>query len=221
MQIIIGGIYEISKEWHPYDEDIINHRPCIVIKEEGSYVYIILMDVLYSKSQKDKMIFIEYYIDDNKYITGISCDVIHRIKKNLLVNYLGRVSNDIVNAIIQCNGNILPSPQYIKLNNKKNNKSEDKGEKTVDNKIKNILINNKKQMLYILSNIYKDTSITRKITEKTNKKINIWKERGIGFIFGFLASLLATIVYENRLILEYFLYDNINNILRCIIKLCQ
>lgn len=218
MKIIIGGIYEISKEWHPYDEDIINHRPCIVIKEEMGYVYIILMDIFHSKSKKNKQIFIEYYIDNNKYISAISCDVIHRISKDLLIKNLGYVSNDIVNAIIQCNGNILPSTQYIKLSNKESEKDSDN---TIINNESNILISDKEQMLKILLNIYQDINFTRKITEKQTKKINIWKERGIGFIFGFLSSLLATIIYENRFILLDSLYEIINELLRYITNFTQ
>lgn len=179
MEIIIGGIYEISKEWHPYNEDIINHRPCIVIKEEGVYVYIILMDVFHSNSKKDKQIFIEYYIDNNKYISAISCDIIHRINKNLLVNNLGRVSNDIVDAIIQCNGNILPSAQYIKLHNKE---SEDNLKNTIDNKESNIQITDKERMLNILPDIYQDTSSIRKEIEKKNKK-NTFGKRGVWVSF--------------------------------------
>lgn len=218
MEIIIGGIYEISKEWHPYNEDIINHRPCIVIKEEGRYVYIILMDVLHSNSKRDKQILIEYYINNNKYISAISCDIIHRINKNLLINILGCVSSDIVDAIIKCNGNISPSTQYIKLYN---NEYEDGLNNTINNKENNIQINDKEQMLNILSNIYQDTNITRQITEKTNRKINIWKERFLGFFIGVLSSFLATIIYENRFILSNFFYDKINEILRYIIVFCQ
>lgn len=217
MEIVVGGIYEISKEWHPYDEDIINHRPCIVIKEEGRNVYIILMDVFHSHSKKDKQILIEYYINNNKYISAISCDIIHRINKNLLVNNLGCVSNDIVNAIIQCNGNISTSTQYIKLYNNE----DDNLNNTFNNQENNIKINDKEQMLNILSYIYQDTNITRQITEKTNRKINIWKDRCIGFFAGILSSILATIIYENRFILSNFLYDRINNILRYIINLYQ
>lgn len=174
------------------------------------------MDVFHSNSKKDKKIFIEYYIDNNKYISAISCDVIHRIHKNLLINNLGSVSNDIVNAIIKCNGNIAPNTQYIKLYNK----SEDFNN-NMNNEKNNIQINDKKQMLNMLSNIYQDTSITRKITESTSKKIYIWKERIIGFLFGVLSSFLASVMYENRFIITTFLYDKINEILKYITNLSK
>lgn len=199
MEIIIGGIYEISREWQPYDEDIINHRPAIVIQEEGNYAYIVLMDVFHSSSNKDKMLHIAYSINNKKYFSAISCDVIHRITKNLLGNNLGSVTDDIVKAIIECNGNFYVGAHYIKLNHK------DNANNIIYDKIDNLLKNDKEQMMNVLSNISQDTITTRRITEDKNKKINIWKERAVGFILGLIASILATISYENRLIIIDFL----------------
>ncbi len=222
MGIVIGGIYEISKKWHPYDENIINHRPCIVIKEEGNYAYIILMDVVHSNSDRNKTIFIEYYINDNKYISAISCDVVHRIKKKLLINNLGYISSDVVDAIIQCNGNITPRERYIKLYNKEeNDRNKNKLDIINDNKGHNITISNEAKLIEVLSNIQQNTSVTRRITETNNKKINIWKERVINIFIGIITSLLTTIIYENRFILMYALYGRIYKILKYIINLFQ
>lgn len=181
MEIFVGGIYEVSEEWHPYDTQLVNHRPVIVIDEKADYVEVLLMGILQKFSNKEKRVMFEVEIKDRKFISVVATDVIHQIPKVYLKSNIGYVKKDVIDVIYEKQG-------------RKNGYEKIEKVKNID--VQEVVVTNEAVFYDSLLKIEENTRVMRDITEKTNSPISIWKERVIGFVFGILSSLVATFFIE-------------------------
>lgn len=202
MNIECGGIYVLSKEWNPYEQPIMNHRPVIVLRNCQDYVEAVSMGMLFSNSKKRNQLMIEYFVEGKKYIAAISCDIIQKIPHKYIQNYIGYVDEAIVKSIEKCSG-------YFD-----NSSNEDQTEKTItsNNFSEGVTITNSKEHDKMVEELYSDMKIVTEFVKDSKKLKNIWKERIVGFIFGIIASIIASAIWEN----EDVFSDIIRNIISCL-----
>lgn len=201
MNIERGGIYILSKEWNPFEQPIMNHRPVIVLRNCQDYVEAVSMGILFSNSKKNQLM-IEYFVEGKKYIAAISCDVIQKIPHKYIQNYIGYVDDAIVKSIEKCSN-------YFD-----NNSNEKQMEKTFtsNNISEGVIITNSKGHDEMIEELCSDMKMVTEFVKETKKLKNIWKERIVGFIFGIIASIIASAIWENTDVFSDILWNIINRL---------
>lgn len=220
MDISRGGIYEVDGDWKP-DNPLLNRRPVIVLKSSIDSVQGVFIGILPSASKRGFQLPIEYESYGKKYISAVACDMVYDISKRYIRENLGYVNDEVLESI---------NAMIKEFKSEPNKKMYENTIKILDG----INITNEKKfgelfeyvtaigentsiIALIKDNtaiIKENTEISKRILERVNSKVNVWKERFIGFIFGVLASLIASGIWEKR---NEFLQE----IYFCIIRLIQ
>ena len=201
MIIHIGGIYTISSEWSPYNDDILNHRPIIVLRTRDDYVDGVLLGVRPKESHAYNSVFFDYTIKEEKYISRVACDIIHRVPINLIQDNLGHVTDQVLEEIFD------KSIKYMTIE-KQHLRREYYAKNVI--KIDETNINfTLEKCENILSDIDNTTKNTNKIivendkaVQEAQKPINKWKERFKGMIFTIITSIIADTIcnYPNSMV---------------------
>lgn len=220
MDISRGGIYIVDESWKP-DNPLLNRRPVIVLKSTINSIQGVFIGILSSTSQRGFQLPIEYETNGRKCMSVVACDMIYDISKRYIKENLGYVNNEVLESI-----NSLVNEYKYEPNKKMY-------ENTIEI-LDGINITNEKKfgelfeyvtaigentsiIALIEENtaiIKENTAISKSILEKVNSKVNVWKERFIGFVFGILASLIASSIWEKR-------NEFLQGIYFCIMRLVQ
>lgn len=184
-----GSIYILADSWSPYDESILNHRPVIVLKKYEKYADIITLQVTFNFSNKESKAFIECFVGEKKYIANVSCDIIQKVPYEYFISEIGYVDGKMLD--------LIESKAYEKKEVTKND---------IETIYHAIQITDKEK-LDLLLQINNGVNKTIKLTQEPRKKINIFKDRTIGFILGIIASILSTVIWENGMNIINFLIN--------------
>lgn len=199
VRLEIGGIYILSPDWKPYNDPIYNSRPVIVIKRCKSYVESVSLDISFQNSQKEKQLFIEYYIDGNKRISIVSCDRVQKIPYKYFNEKIGIVDDNILEAIIL---KAFKDDSVNKIFNGLTISNEDKF---------NIMMYNNQMRMSRL--IIDKISATQDLIKEPRKAINVLRDFSLGVVTGIASSIIATILWQNYKDIFILIINNLKNLI--------
>ena len=229
MDILPGGIYEVDEKWNP-DNPLLNRRPVIVLKSNIDSIEGVFIGILPSSANQIFQLSIEYERSGKKCMSAVACDMVYKISKSYIKEHLGYVNDEVlwtINSVVKEfkreSNSIKMHEKTIKILDGINITNERKFEELFEHvaaigentSIIALIEENtaiiKENTVKIKENIAlvkENTIISKDILEKVNSKINVWKERFIGFVFGIVASLIASIIWEkrNELLQEIYLF---------------
>lgn len=187
-----GKIYKLKRGTRLYEEDMFNRRPVIVIKKKRNCAMVVSVDMMPKDADYDYRIAIEYLdIKKGKLLSTVYCDIVKDIEYKYIENEIGYIDEKTIENIEQ------------KILEKQNRDFQEKFIATESEKekiIRNLMIELSKAKIS-MNEIVESANKTKAMLEESRKPINIWKERGvsavIGFVTGFLSGMLVSFVTQN------------------------
>lgn len=182
-----GGVYILKDGCELYKNPIFNHCLVMVVNKNKGYAKVILIDRIPKEAESEYRVPINCVYMGKTHRCLAVCDMISYVKYEYFKEKIYFINDEVMGKIKE--------------------KVFEKERKDSENTIIETAIKNAKLIEHLKSIIEQayakleetssSTNQTKAMIEESKKPINIWKERGIGFVFGVLASMMATFIYEN------------------------